>query len=311
MSDDSPQLLFQTDPKLFMEIIFTNDDKSRFEAIEKYSFVDMMICEFLRYGIFNEEKMIPETAELYSRFMMQAPAEKRLEIYNHIRGFVENTTFVSANAFLPFVAKNSSKRIVATAVIDYSSSVPLTNDDPMTGPKDILQAFEGGALLNPGAAFGGLLSLGDERVCQLLTPHRDSLGSTAANEAVQCFTGLIYSATVDFYLDWLERIEGDVKDGELYGIVASGLVLLKRGSQDDVVFTGRRPFPTGSVTAEQWQAMRKPIPLSEYLTQVAPRFYELERSEPPPRLMPHVLTTWGLQPTTDPSEVSPLDGVSH
>jgi len=35
--------------------------------------------------------------------------------------------------------------------------------------------------------------------------------------------------------------------------------------------------------------------------------YALERSEPPPRVMPHVLTEWGLKPLTDPAETAALD----
>jgi hypothetical protein len=155
--------------------------------------------------------------------------------------------------------------------------------------------IEDGKLKNEGAAFGGLLNLGDERVCRLLTPLRDSLNHDPVNEAVKCSTGFIYAATADFYLDWLEGMEGDDHDG-MFGSVASGLALLKKVSRTDQVFTGHRPFPTRGVTHEQWVAMYRPISLADYLKRVASRMYALERSEPPPRIMLIVLAEWGLKP---------------
>ena len=92
-------------------------------------------------------------------------------------------------------------------LIDYVSFGPLTDDDPMNRVKYIVALIEGGTLKNEGAAFGGLLNLGDERVCRLLAPLRDSLSHDAVNEAVKCSTGFIYAATADFYLDWLEGME--------------------------------------------------------------------------------------------------------
>jgi hypothetical protein len=126
------------------------------------------------------------------------------------------------------------------------------------------------------------------------------------NEAVKCSTGFIHSATVDFYLDWLEGMEGVDQDGA-FGVVASGLVLLKKKSRMDQVATGYRPFPVQGVTPEQWKSSVKPIPLAAYVQRISRRMYALERSEPPPRVMPHVLTEWGLKPLTDPADTAALD----
>src|SRR4051794_3207450 len=112
---------------------------------------------------------------------------------------------------------------------------------------------------NEGAAFGALLHIGDKRLCYLLIPLRDSLDRDAMNIAVNCSTGFIHSATVDFYLDWLEGIEGVDQDGA-FDIVASGLALLKMKRQTEQVATGYRPFPVQGAT-EQWTLSMKPIPL--------------------------------------------------
>jgi hypothetical protein len=60
------------------------------------------------------------------------------------------------------------------------------------------------------------------------------------------------------------------------------------------------------MTAEDVRSLAKPVPFADYQKCIAPRLYALERSEPPPRIMPHVLMQWGLEPHTDPSEMATL-----
>jgi len=83
--------------------------------------------------------------------------------------------------------------------------------------------------------------------------------------------------------------------------------MIKRRAESDEVYMGARPFPVWSVSRQEWRAMAMPVDIAEYTARVAPRMYALERAEPPPRVMPHVLMLWGLQPRTDPSEFAVLD----
>jgi hypothetical protein len=304
MSNDPETLIFQSDPKRFMDLVMTDDAKTRLDGFTLLN--DIALCEIVRYGVYSDENMISDLSQFYREIIMEREEEQRFELYQHVAGLVENVPFVSANAFLPFIAEDTARRIVSTAVIDYVSSGQLTDNDPMSRPKDIIGMIESSFLENEGAAFGALLYLGDERVCRLLWPIRDSLDNAAINEAVNCSTGFMYSATADFYMDWLEGMEGDLEDG-LFGIVASGLYLLKKSSQQDLVFTGQRPFPAKDASPEEFQAMRTSISIGKYLEGAAPRFFALERTEPPPRVMPHVLLEWGLDPVTDPSEMEVFD----
>lgn len=304
MTNDPETLIFLSDPKRFMDLVMNDDAKTRLDGFTLFD--DIALCEIVRYGIYNDENMISDLSQFYREMIMKREEEQRFELYQHIAGLVENVSFVSVNAFLPFIAEDTSRRIVSTAVIDFVSSGQLTDNDPMSRPKDIIGMIESSFLENEGAAYGALLYLGDDRVCRLLWPIRDSLDNAAINEAVNCSTGFMYSATADFYMDWLEGMEGDLEDGR-FGTVASGLYLLKKSSQQDLVFTGRRPFPAKDASPEEFQAMRTSIPTEEYLKKAAPRFFALERTEPPPRVMPHVLLEWGLDPVTDPSEMEGFD----
>jgi len=57
-------LLFETDPKKFMELLMMDDAKKRLDAL-KANFDDIILCEILRYGIFNDVKMIGPLAQFY------------------------------------------------------------------------------------------------------------------------------------------------------------------------------------------------------------------------------------------------------
>jgi hypothetical protein len=297
-------LLIERDPDLFLKIVMNDDTDKRFASMSTPD--DLLLCEVIRYGIYNKEEMIGPLANLYRKLMTRIPGEDRHSIYEHVVGFIENSSAVSINAFLPFIAEDTAKSIVSRAAIDYVSLGPLTNSDPMSRVKDVIGMIKINMLKNEGAAFGALLHIGDKRVCDLLVPLRDSLDRDAMNIACNCSTGFIHSATVDFYLDWLEGMKGAYEDSA-FGVVASGLALLKMKSQTDEVATGYRPFPARDATPEQFKASLKLIPLASYLQTISRRMYALERSEPPPRIMPRVLTEWGLKPSTDRAQAALLD----
>jgi len=200
--------------------------------------------------------MIADLKQLYGEWLKQVPADRRGEVFRHVQGMVDNVDYVSFNAFLPFVVEDDDRGIVATAVIDYVSLASPTGDDPMSRPRDIVELIEGGMLKNQGAAFGALLHIGDPRVCKLIWPLRDALEADAVGEVIHCETGFIPACTAEFYIDWLEGMEGDTLDGQ-FGLVASGLALLRKRSAVDEVFTGLRPFPfTKSMTLKRFGRQR-------------------------------------------------------
>jgi hypothetical protein len=171
------------------------------------------------------------------------------------------------------------------------------------GLVDLIAADE---VARPGAAFGGLLNLGDRRVVRLLLPLRDALARAAVNDVAKANTGIVNAATVEFYLDWLETIGND--DEDLFGAVASGLALHRRVAQTAVAMTGERAFPVTGMPSEQQAILAMMMPLTEYTKMVAPRMYAIERMEAPPRIMPHVLAEWDLRPSSDPSDIAPAVG---
>ncbi len=299
MSNLTP-LLSQKDPKLFFDIVFLDEWSDRREKLTNYLIDDIILCEIIRYGAVNDEKMIKHLQNIYKNVALKhLPEERRWNIYLETTKIIDNLNFISVNSFLPFIAEDTSKRVVASAVIDYISLRPVTDNNEMGGPYDIIEMFKSGMLENPGAAFGALLHLGDPRVCNILWQYRHDLSEEELAIAVTCNTGALYSASVEFELDWMESIEGDTSDG-IFGLLASGLTLQFKNNQYSEVFCGQRQFPINKNPSNLDRAharnLAKPIDIAAYINTIAPRLYALARAEPPPRVMPDVLSAWGLEP---------------
>jgi hypothetical protein len=152
---DEQKFLFQSDLNRFWEIVTNDDSKARFAALETLD--DLLLVEVVRYGVFNKQEMIGPLASFYRGPVMEMPEERRFAVYQHVAGFVEHTSIVSVNAFLPFIAEDDARLLVAKAVIDYVSlGPPLTDGDPMSRVKDIIQMIESNWLKNEGAGQPGV-----------------------------------------------------------------------------------------------------------------------------------------------------------
>ena len=62
---------------------------------------DIVLCEILRCGMYNDAATIPELKQFYCKYFLPVPVERRSQVYGHVAGMVENVDFVSPNAFLP------------------------------------------------------------------------------------------------------------------------------------------------------------------------------------------------------------------
>jgi hypothetical protein len=259
---------------------------------------DMLLGEIVRFGALGGPvEAIGMLDHLYGRLLSgDTPmrVELRREIYQHVVGFQEHAS-LNPVASLPFIFCDPDTWICCNATIEYVSTARLIDGDPMTRVKEVIRMIAGGQLANPGAAFGGLLFLGDARVCQLLLPLRDGLMDYEARAAVGCCTGYLHASTIEFLLDWLEGMNGNASDG-LFGIVAGGLGYARKLMQEPFVATGERPFPGTSVTPEEGRRMARKVSIDEYTAGIAPRLRALERSEPDPKVMPQILKIWGVSP---------------
>jgi len=173
-------------------------------------------------------------------------------------------------------------------------------------PTTIVDLIKSSRVKNPGAIFGALLHLGDPRLCKLLWPVRELLNKEAVQEAIHCSTGFIYTNTIDFLIAWLEEVA--ISNESLFGILAAGLGKEIKLNKTDNAFAGERPFPFPKDDKDVRKLIdSRSILLADYIKTIAPNLYQLEAKEPPPKIMPHVLQAWGLEPLTEPDQIAELD----
>jgi hypothetical protein len=256
---------------------------------------DGLFGEIIRYAILCEESSIAGLSLIYQQVLDRGmPIEIRREIYQQTAAAQQREpAVVSCNAYLPFIFCETAEGIVGSATIDYISLAELIDGDPMTRVKEVIGLIERESIQNRGAAFGALLFTGDSRATRLLVPLRDRLTLDEVATAMRASTGAMSVASVEFLLGWLESLDGDPTDG-LFGMVASGLVNVRRRLKTPLVMTGLRPFPVNSVTPEEHARMARLIGIEEFTAQIAPRLLGLERTEPEPKIMPVVFETWGI-----------------
>ena len=84
MSNDPDTLIFQSDPKRFMDLVMTDDTKARFNGFTLFD--DIALCEIVRYGVYNDENMISDLSSFYREMIMKKEEEQRFELYQHIAG---------------------------------------------------------------------------------------------------------------------------------------------------------------------------------------------------------------------------------
>jgi hypothetical protein len=65
------KLLLLSEPQRFMEIVQNHDDETRVRSL--HTLDDMMVCEALRHGIYNDPAKLPQLAEFYRRYFLEAP----------------------------------------------------------------------------------------------------------------------------------------------------------------------------------------------------------------------------------------------
>jgi hypothetical protein len=284
--------IIRTDPKKFWELVTNPDPNKRIDGASRAA--DILLCEIVRYGIIQDETYLAEIWEFYKLLVENdMPVKERAVIYQIVQDLVLQGK-ISPKALLAFVTQESIHSLVAAAVSDYVTLAPAVDGDPMTSPREIVRIIENASPRNRGAAFGGLLHLGDRRICELILPLRDRLSTAEVNEAMNCYCGQLSAATIEFELSWLEK--GNLDDA-VFDILAGALIVEKRTGEFAAVITGEKAFPFWSVEKpEDHLAMQRWVPVEEYAERIMPRLRALERIEPSPGIMSQVIADWSLAP---------------
>lgn len=275
----------------YVEMLALLHDVEAHDALDDEKLCQLTFFSIAIYGISNHQDMINPLGSLYGLFRARIDDEERLNLYRAIQDKLLEQQ-ISVNALLPFLLKESSFTIASSAALDYAVCRPLNDNDPMSGPQDIIDMINAGASCCRVGLFAGLLLLGDSRVNKLLWDVKSILDNSEIQQLARCRSGFLYQSTIEFYLSWLESLDGDYFDS-VFGSVASGLLLSRENLMVEKVLQTERIFPVPdeglpSVILNEYS-------LEEFASLIADRLIALEQNEPPPKVMPEVLRAWRVE----------------
>jgi hypothetical protein len=199
----------------------------------------------------------------YPEYAKRVAAERRGQVFARVRSLVYEAVLVGS--VLPcFLCHDPDAGIASTAARDMASLDLVEAASGARGPDHVLKLVITGAVANPGAALGGLLALGDETVNAKLVALRSALALKWADRALGAMasapTGYVLAATVEFWLQWLESLAGELPGAaRVFDQAARALALQREAMVEPVVLRSRRP---GAALE---------VPLAEFTASVAPR----------------------------------------
>ena len=273
-------------------------DDSHWRQLDEQALAGLLYQGISLYGKTNWERLAQIIAPLYLYAMEHIPVETRSELQGAIRQRMEAND-ISANALLPFIFLEMDKAVVSTAALDFAMVPAPPEDDAIGWPKRLISDLEAGMGSNKGALFGGLVTLGDRRVNELLSDVKWLISDSEIGTAIKCFSGMPTVAAFEFWLEWAEELVGaGLENTGLFGQVSSGLLLLIRSAKTDTFSEITRNF--GYLHLEDGTA--QPLTVhgeyskAELAERYANRMYALEAAESPPKLTSDVIRQLGLEP---------------
>ena len=203
---------------------------------------------------------------------------------------------ISLYAFLPILVVDPAFDIVTTATIDLVSCSAYEENGELRALIELRNLFQDRALANPGAVFGGLVTMGEAKFAAYLDRIEPQLSDEELDVAAHAHTSFLKPIDVRYWLALARRIAA-TKGGTSsprFGSCALALTRARRIASSDRVIEGERDFPCRGKT-NPIRIVRETT-LQKYEEELAPEPYELEAMEDPPKLFSHVLRVWGYEP---------------
>jgi hypothetical protein len=272
-----------------VEVLGLLDRPERFEELSEEALAQLTAIAICVFGVLRMRELGPKIIPLYEAYARRVPEAVRQALAGQIRDSAAAGE-MSPMAMSPFFLLEPEAHIVAMASLDMAVLSPIEDGDPLTGPKHLLEIFRDGGAKNRAGIFAGLLLLGDRRVTRLLGDARDELTRDELRTVAESHSGCVWAAVVEFWLDWLEGLPGDIEDWR-FGLVAWALARLAAVMQTPEVLDGERVFPVTASLAEPIR-LRRRLPFREFAQPVLRRLCTVERREPEPKVLPLVIEAW-------------------
>jgi hypothetical protein len=193
---------------------------------------------------------------------------------------------------MPFIIAETESQIISTAALNLCVLYP-PKDDPLGGPRFLSSMLAQSPAPDSatGAALGGMMLLGDERVSGLIRQIWAKLRPEGRKEAVRQRSPLVSKCHVDLLLEFL-AMESDLAT---YGCIAAALAKAAVWAERDGVFVVERIFPAWSSPDEPLRITRR-WSRHEFAAEIRSRLNELIETESTGpnegMIMPLVLRRW-------------------
>jgi hypothetical protein len=205
----------------------------------------------------------------YPEYAKRVATERRSRTFARLRNLIHEG--VLRDCILPVVlCHDADATIVSTAAREIAALDVVAPASGVRGGDLVLKLVITGSVANPGAALGGLLARGDDAINAKLIALRPALALKWADRALGAMasapTGYVFASTVEFWLQWLESLAGQLPESaRVFDQAARALALQRESLVEPVVLRARRPPSLGADTAAF------EMPLAAFTASIAPR----------------------------------------
>ncbi len=267
----------------------------RWAAMDQEQLALLLRNGVVAYGITCDESIIPDLGRFYEYCLRVLPEDTRFEVFIAIQSALMAGA-TSTNALFPVIFSETSAGIASTATIDYAMLHPCAPDDPLSGVRLIAKWVSQSQLGNRAAIFGGLLSLGDRRLEEILASLVGHLTVDQIFEAASTTTGMPTVGAFELWLGWLELcIQAGQGHTNFFAAFASGIVRLVKSARVPQFADVERNFGYAAHKGESAMRILETLNVPDLAQRYAQRLYALEEAEPPPKIMSQVLIEYGLE----------------
>ncbi|MSQ67257.1 MAG: hypothetical protein EXR83_03545 [Gammaproteobacteria bacterium] len=240
---------------------------------------------------------IAPLAALYGYAVPLTSADQRTQLVLELAGYVQDAS-VHAVVLLPIVVKDPVAQVVTAATIDFIAHSPWLENGASHALSELGELLKHGGIANPGAAFGALVAMGEQR----FWPQQDALRVLLTPDqiavAAQVHTALLRHGAVAYWLRWAQAQVA--VGGEVFRHLCTALALARRRDQSGQVIDTERDLPvTGN---PQPLRIKQVWSLEEYAAYLAPSLRDLALREDRTAWLLEVLQAWQITPQTPASK---------
>jgi hypothetical protein len=285
-------------------------ESENWKTFEEEQLADLFRCTSYVYGQNGDTSYIKWLSGIYRQIIaIGIDDETRLLLEIELSSLVNQKKAISV-VFLPFLVEDTSQQVASKALIDFVSTSDYINDE-LYAFTELRSLFKNNTLSNPGAVFGALIAMGDDKAINFAKNLINELTLDEVRVASKVHTDFIHHPSIQFWIWWAKQLveKNDNESQAKLGNCASALVLsLQYGKQGKVAY-GDRNYPCQAndesiIKKGEWT-------IDEYAEKISKDLYELEAIETAPKLFSDVLRAWGLMPHAKLTEQYIPDSAHH